>query len=438
MDQRVLVVCSDRISRQMAGPGIRSYELAKALRPHVAEVMLAGLETDEEPLEDVEVTRYHIRDPSRLKPLIARADVIVAQPQWPVLAGWLRASDARLAYDLYDPEPLELLESMSGRRMALRRLLLAMTVDRVVDALHDADFLMCASESQRDIWLGGLLAERLIDPPAYDRDPSLRSLLDVVPFGLPAEPPAERAHASGPRERFGLASEDEVILWNGGIWNWLDAPTAIRAVALLADRRPRVRLLFMGAAQSGAGARAAAEARTVAAELGVLGRHVFFNSDWVPYAERDDWLLESDCAISTHLDHLETRFAFRTRLLDCFWARLPVVCTGGDDLGALVERSGAGVAVAPRDHAATADALEQVLSRGRAAHANALAALARSFAWPRVAAPLIRFATEGGRRPRRPAALARRRPLQVLRGATYRAARTTLNGLGLKDWPNFY
>ena len=56
--------------------------------------------------------------------------------------------------------------------------------------------------------------------------------------------------------------------------------------------------------------------------------------------KRADWLLEADCAISTHEDHLETRFAFRTRLLDCFWSALPVVCTGGDELADLVEREG--------------------------------------------------------------------------------------------------
>ena len=93
---RVLVICSDRIGKQMAGPAIRAYELAKALRPHASEVMLAGLETDAEPLDDVDVVQYHIRDQRRIKPLIARADVIVAQPPWPRarrLAAQLRRAD---------------------------------------------------------------------------------------------------------------------------------------------------------------------------------------------------------------------------------------------------------------------------------------------------------------------------------------------------------
>ena len=35
-----------------------------------------------------------------------------------------------------------------------------------------------------------LRGERLIPPDVYDRDPGLRSILDIVPFGVPSDPPA--------------------------------------------------------------------------------------------------------------------------------------------------------------------------------------------------------------------------------------------------------
>jgi glycosyltransferase involved in cell wall biosynthesis len=433
----ILVVCSDKLGKQMAGPAIRAYELAKALRPQARSVTLAGVESDAEPLDDFDVVQYHIRDQRRLKPLIAAADVIVAQPPWPVVGAWMRASGARLIFDLYDPEPLEVLEFLSDRGPLLRRVLDTLTVDRIVDALHDGHHFVCASEKQRDLWLGALMGERLIGPAVYDRDPSLRSVIDLVPFGVPGDPPARVPGVPGPRERFapGIGPDDDVILWNGGLWNWLDAPTAVRAVAALRERRPQARLVFMGASTQGAGRRAAEEARQLADQLGVLDRHVFFNTEWVPYAARANWLLDADCAISTHVEHLETRFAFRTRLLDCFWSGLPVVCTRGDDLGDLVEREGAGVAVPQRDPAATADALERVLERGRDAHATALAGIAAAFAWPRVVEPLARFAQGGRPEPRGRFGLARRRPLQLVRGLGYRTGRTTLNAVGLKDWP---
>jgi glycosyltransferase involved in cell wall biosynthesis len=424
---KVLVVSADKIGSVMSGPAIRAYELAKVLRGH-ADVTLAGVETDAEPVGDVEVVQYHLRDQRRLKPLIADADVIVAQPPWPVAGAWMRASGARLVFDLYDPEPFEVLEFLSDRPRWLRRVLDTLTVDRMVAALHDGHHFLCASEKQRDLWLGMLLGERLVPPDVYDRDPGLRSILDVVPFGVPSAPP-RRSDEEGPRARFGLAAEDELVLWNGGLWNWLDAPTAVRAVAQL---RPSVKLVFMGASQSPAGRRAADATRAVAAELGVLDQRVFFNEAWVPYDRRADWLLEADCAISTHHEHLETRFAFRTRLLDCFWAGVPVVCTQGDDLSALIEREDVGVAVPEGDHAAVAAALDRVLGAGRGAYAERLAGVAESFAWERVAEPLVRFVGAGAapKRSRRPL-----HPLHAARVAGYRAGRATLNAVGLRDWP---
>ena len=130
-----------------------------------------------------------------------------------------------------------------------------------------------------------------------------------VPFGVSDGPPTHTG-SPGPRKRFGFGADDELVLWNGGIWEWLDASSAIRAVSEVIDRRANVRLVFMGAASHGPARRATLEARSLAADLGLLDRHVFFNTEWVPYAERGDWLLEADCAISTHVEHLETRFAF--------------------------------------------------------------------------------------------------------------------------------
>jgi glycosyltransferase involved in cell wall biosynthesis len=212
-----------------------------------------------------------------------------------------------------------------------------------------------------------------------------------------------------------------MVLWNGGLWSWLDAATAIRGVGLLRERRPSAKLVFMGGSSAAPARRATAEARELAASLGLLGDGVRFNDGWVPYAQRADWLLDADCALSTHADHLEAHFAFRTRVLDCLWARLPVVCTRGDELADRVARDDLGAAVVPGDPAAVADALERVLERGRPDFAARLDAAAAEHAWPRVAAPLVAWldspppvaSPSWHRRDRRPA--------QQLRSAAYRA-----------------
>ena len=118
-------------------------------------------------------------------------------------------------------------------------------VDVVLEQLQAADFLICASERQRDFWLGALSVANRINPYTSEADPSLRSLIDVVPFGLPAEPP--RPSRSGIKGLVpGIAETDIVVLWWGGIWNWFDPVTAIEAMASLGSDVPGLKLYFTG------------------------------------------------------------------------------------------------------------------------------------------------------------------------------------------------
>jgi glycosyltransferase involved in cell wall biosynthesis len=391
--RRVLFICADPVGDEMAGLGIRNWELAQVLRQH-ADVTVAHGGSESRNEDGLRTEPYRPHAPHVLKPLIAGADVVVAHPQWPLVTRWLRRSSARVIFDMYDPETLETLELLVGRPPIARRLLTATTLDRLHDSLCVGHHFMCAAENQRDLWLGAMLALRLIGPDSYDRDPTLRSVIDVVPFGLPDRPPERTGH--GPREQFPqLGSDDELVLWNGGIWHWLDAPTAIRAIAIVAQRRPGVRLVFMAAAADRpAAAQSVRIARDMARELGILGSSVIFHEGWVPYAERADWLAQAGCALSCARDHLETRFAFRTRLLDCLWAGLPIVCTTGDDMAARVAREGLGEVASTGDHHGVAEAIERVLNRGRAAYAERLAAAASQLRWSRVARALIGWSGE--------------------------------------------
>lgn len=427
--KRVLVICADQLGSSLAGPGMRAYELARVLLDH-ADVTLAGVRAETPPPGGVPTVLYELRDPRELRPHVESADVIFAQPQWPTIARWLRASGARLIFDLATPEPFEVLESTAGRPLA-RRVVGTLTLDRVSGALRDGDHFVCAGQKQRDLWLGAMLSERLIAPALYDHDPSLLSVIDSVPFGSSAEQP--RAVGRGPEERFeAIAPDDEVVLWNGGIWGWLDAPAAIRAAAAVAEGRPGLRLVFMGASSAGPAQAATRQARRVAGELGVLDSVVFFNDAWVPYERRADWLLRASCALSAHQEHLETRFAYRTRMLDCFWAGLPVVCTAGDELAGRIEREDLGATAPAGDVEALAAGIERVLERGKESYARRLALAAHDHEWPRAAAPLVRYVTETGPPPMPRVS---RRPLHAVRDSGFRAALAGLNALGIERTP---
>jgi glycosyltransferase involved in cell wall biosynthesis len=393
---RVLVVTEDRLGETLGGAAIRAFEIARALTD-VAEVTLAGPGTEPPQLGPVRHVPVESGDPRPLRTLFRDSDVVIMRPPNPVVEGWLRASGARIVYDLCDPLPLDILEAQASASRERQLLWHTVALDHFLAALHSGHHFICSGTRQRDLYVGALLASRLIHPAAYAADPSFRSFLEQVPFGIPAEPP-QRAEGVNPRAVFaGLGEDAQIVLWNGGIWNWLDPRTAVAATVRAAERCPRVRLVFMFA-QPGEGPeqREARAARELAQRLGALDRLVFFNESPIPYSERATWLLDADCVVSTHVDHLESNFAFRTRLLDCFWAGVPAVCTGGDELSELIERCDGGVVVPHGDVDAVADGIVEVLGRGRDAYRERLVAAGSGMVWPRVVEPLRRIVQTPG------------------------------------------
>ena len=306
-----------------------------------------------------------------------------------------------IVVDLYCPFTIEHLEQTRGRAAAGDSALddEAASFLGVLNAQIDqGDFFICASEVQRDFWIGALHSRGRINPRTYAADPTLRRLIDVVPFGLPDDDFDRTAAALPPvlkGVRPGIAATDTVLLWGGSLLDWQDPVTLIEAVAALAPRRPEIKLVFMGTKHPNPlvkPMRAVAASRERAEALGVLDRHVFFN-DWVPYAERARYLAEADLGVSTHREHLETHFAFRTRMLDYVWARLPIVCTDGDIFARLVRSEGLGATVPPGDAAALAEAIDRLLgdADARASARTALGRLGGELHWSRVVAPLARF-----------------------------------------------
>jgi glycosyltransferase involved in cell wall biosynthesis len=401
--RRVLLWSKDPVGRAMAGPGIRYLNFAHAL----AEDHEVTLVSPEPFVTDAFESRVPA-DIARLSPraLSASFDVVVAEGLPLTIA--LRASRAgvRLVLDLYTPSLVEGLAHLSAQPDAPRANQLRYDEVRAFQqaGLEIGDAFLCASERQRDLWLGALAAMGRLSVEGWELDPSFRDLVTVVPFGLDGElpmpgKPALRGVVPG------IGKDDFVLLWNGGIWNWFDPLTVIDAVARLVEEgRREFKLVFLGTQHPNpvvSGMGMAERAVAHATSLGLVGKSVFFNDGWVPYAERHRFLLDSDIGVSAHFDNLETRFAFRTRLLDCFWAALPVVCTGGDALGDLVRERRAGLVVPELDVLAWRDAVlmlaDNPLERSRL-RAQMLE-LREWFTWDRVCVPLARLiADDAGHR----------------------------------------
>jgi GT2 family glycosyltransferase/glycosyltransferase involved in cell wall biosynthesis len=400
--RRILVLTPDTLGTRLAGPAIRALHIAQALsREH--EVVLATTAGGD--LSRADFTVRTVAGEADLAELERWCDVVVLQGDVMHRYPLLRTTAKPVVVDLYDPFHLEQLEQAKDLGEDRRRDVVQTATAVLNEQLARGDFFLCASDKQRDFWLGQMAALGRLNPAVYDEDETLGSLIAVVPFGIEEEQPAATGGAvKGVLP--GIGPDDRVVLWGGGIYNWFDPLTLIRAMAVVRVRVPTARLLFMGVRHPNPEVpemRMAVEAERLAEELGLLGSTVIFNHDWVPYEDRQNFLLESDVGVSTHFDHVETAFSFRTRILDYLWAGLPVVCTRGDSLAAVVEQHDLGDTVAPGDVAGLADALVTLLTderRNAACRAN-LAEVAPAHRWSAVLKPLLAFC----RTPRRAADL---------------------------------
>ncbi|HMO54000.1 MAG TPA: glycosyltransferase family 4 protein, partial [Tepidiformaceae bacterium] len=386
----------------MASPGIRAYQLAGALSRALpeAEVTLAvpGFRGEIAPLE--KLVKLQSWNSNAEAAFMARNhDVTIARnfpPQFARLLG-----QTRLALDAFTPLYVEWMEL--SRRDILpkwRRPWVAGNRWYLNMQLTLADFIFCADDRQRDMWTGMLMALALVPPDVYQRDPSLRRLIDVVPYGVPSKPLSPKGKALRGVVP-GIEEGDEILLWNGGITEWNDVATAINAMDRLRTRRPKTKLVFMGINHPdyafGPGAGVTKAAIEQARELGLEGRNVFFLEGWVPYEEIDTYLAEANASLCLGYENLESRFAFRTRYVDLFRARVPLVCTRGDVLAERVDDEPLGITVPERDVDAVVAAIERILDDHEfvATAKEGLSRVGGELSWDAAVAPLVEFCASG-------------------------------------------
>jgi glycosyltransferase involved in cell wall biosynthesis len=391
---QVLIVSHDVVGRRMAGPGIRYWELSRVLSRDFQVTLAVPGDTSISD-QEFDVLAYPADQPSTLDRRVREADVVLTYGymlhEWPFLA----SMDTPWIADVYVPEPTEALAWHGTEGEGLRKQNYRRVFQTLEPLVQHADFYICANERQRDFWLGLLTAYGRISPDVYEEDPTLRRLIDVVPFGLPSVPPS---HSKRVLKGVwpGILDDDKVVLWGGGIWDWLDPLTALRAMRRVVEEHPKARLVFPGTRHPNVTAvpdmTMRKRALALAQDLGLAGRSVFFG-DWVEYDAWENFLLEADIALSCHLDTVETRFAFRTRLLDSIWAGLPMVVTGGDSTSELVTRYGLGVVVPAGDEQAMAAAIGQMLDTPelRGSYRERFDLVRPLLAWERVSEPITRF-----------------------------------------------
>lgn len=396
MAPRLLIITLEPISKQMAGPAIRCLEIGRQLSDEFEVTVFSPCPTDFN-AEELNLPGLRVvtgLGKGKLYSLAKENEILFIQAN--VLKPYPKLADLGkyLVVDLYDPYLLSVLaqykEDSSTGSTSYR------LMHQVLEKhMLKADFAICASERQRDYWIGRYCALGRLTPETYKFDPSFRKLIGVVPFGLPGV----KAVRNGPGIKGqvnGINHDDQVLIWGGGLWEWFDPLTVIEAVARLSKTHPRLKLFFMGWKSPNPQVplmEMAVKARSLAMNLGVLDTHVFFHESWVAYNQRANYLLDADIAVSAHFDLPETRFSFRTRILDYFWAQLPILTTGGDQLADLIESHSAGMALPYGDVTAWTSAISALLDDNtlQCKFKSGSQALAETLTWEKAVKSLREF-----------------------------------------------
>jgi glycosyltransferase involved in cell wall biosynthesis len=429
MAQRILVLSRTPIGRRMSSPGIRYLNLARVLRTALpdADVVLASPPVaSTESLSGVDVVAY---DPKSVLGLTRRFDVVISMsfPVSVVLASLVKAKPL-LVLDFFSQFYVEWMEVGRDLYRGLHRRVWTRAGQSYANLqLQVADFILCANERQRDAYAGVLGSLGRLTPRVYDDDPTLRRLIDVSPHGLRPEPPPD-PRPLRPGALPGIAPDDKLLLWLGGILYWYDPTTLLRALARARKQHPELKLLFLGSyypggSELGQGLRYH-EAVAEAQRLGLTGSGVFFHDAWLPHEAVVEYLAGAYAGVTTYFTNAETRFAHRTRFMDYIWARLPIICTEGDVLAEEVQRCGWGIAVPERDEDALTAALTRLAEDEAftAACRQNLEAAAEGMSWEAAFAPLVARLRE--LRGRSPAELRSARRAAIITAlASYGAAR---------------
>jgi hypothetical protein len=392
---KILFVSTLSIGSRMTGPAIRCWELAQQVS-QVADVMVAVRGSIGR--QPIGFKARSFTTKSDLAKLIRAQDVLVCQGAITIDFPELVTTPAIKVYDLYDPLNLETLEHLRQSLSPARDQKYQTIQYALEDQLATGDFFLCANERQRDYWLGMLAGAGRLNPMTYNAgNNDMSDLLAVVPMGVSATAPIH-SHPVLRGVHPAIQPDDIVLIWAGSLLDWLDPISLIKAMHTVAQSRDEVKLFFMASRHAVLQDSHSIVERsiTLAKELGLYDRSVIFNLEWVAYDDRANYLLEADAGVTTQLDHLETRFSFRTRVLDYLWAGLPMLASAGDTFAEMIEQHDLGLTVPPNDEAALAQAILSIAAdpdRRRVWSQN-VRQVAESFVWAKVSRPLVDFCRE--------------------------------------------
>jgi len=368
----------------VSGPSQRILELAKALKRRGHDVHIA--EPDRKEIEDKEIKL--IPWDITLEKNITYYDAALVQIQCNNPEFIERISKIPLITDISTPILVEFMEFLRkadtkaikhNEDWFFEEQLLPLT-----NLIQKSDLFLCASKAQMLYYLGMLNVLGKITPLNYGK-----KIIEVVASAVPHEEPKHT-------ENLLQLTGKKVLLYPGGLYPWMEPKIALDAVDILSKERDDIALVFLGynnpRAPHSLSYKHAKELMVEAKKRNLLNKQVFFKG-WIEYNRRHNAYLESQLAVITYAYSVEAELSYRTRALDCFWARLPVISSKGGEIAELIKEKQLGVVLQHNTAEELASTIRELLSTEKTKqmkqHINIF--IEEEFNWDTAVVPIDRF-----------------------------------------------
>lgn len=350
----------------MAGPGIRYHYMAEELSRNF-DVTVGFFDPTYLPADTFK-RNYNIKhiDAYTFQPGFEGMDIVISLWLNDSMMNYCNQSNIFMVFDVYAPVPVESLASLlySGKQIQKEKdFEYKRSLEMYRKFFENGDLFLFSNQRQLDYWTGYVFGADQVRPSTYDARPFYDRFI-YAPMGIDANQSLKPTRSVMKGVIKGIAKDDKVMVWTGGIWGWYDGQILMRAMKHIAKSDPHIKLVFFGTQHPNPDVPEMQESfdtRKLAASLGILDKNVFFLDGWVAYHDRINYLVEADVAINTHKPSIETEFSHRTRVLDHFLAGLPTIGTTGDYLSDDVIRpKKLGIVVPPNDETTLVKAIQGI------------------------------------------------------------------------------
>lgn len=188
-------------------------------------------------------------------------------------------------------------------------------------ATRRADYILYASESQFDYYIGYLAGINKLNPLTYGE---LQSRMFRVPYGV--DPTEKKVKTKKP-------PTNPTLLWYGAFYSWFDMESLIESLIDIKKEIPNFKLVIAGAKNpynKDPGILAHYD-KTMKALAPIKGNIELI--PWGAFDERFETYAKGSAIITWNHIALENEYAWRTRLMDFVLAERPIITNGGDPLG---------------------------------------------------------------------------------------------------------